>query len=122
VISARLDHDATHIFDIRSSGLWSLAFSDEGRADLMDEAMRTAQAAVLAAARHADVIGHARLRAETLICAFFADALGWSVEIRWLDRDERIATDDARPRLPTRVVGAGRVASSLHIRPLRNCV
>ena len=85
VVSARVDHDHSHVFSIEASGLWALVPSDDGRAEVIDQAMRQAQRAVLKAASEPAVIEEARARAEALICAFFRDTLNWSVAVCWAD-------------------------------------
>ena len=85
VVSARVDHDHSHVFSIEASGLWAVVPSDDGRAEIIDQAMRQAQRAVLKAASEPVVIEEARTRAETLVCAFFRDTLLWSITVRWAD-------------------------------------
>ena len=131
VVSARVDHRQTRIFGIESSGLWALVPTDDGRAELIDRALRLAQASVRRAASEPAILQQARTRAESLICTFIAETLGWSVEVQWIDSEQQSARRDARPRLPVRVVGVGMVASSLpigdaespfHRVSLRSCV
>ncbi len=85
VLSARVDHEATRIFNVEASGLWSLVPSDEVRAVIIDQAMRVAQQAVMKAASEPLVMDEARTRAEALISAFFRDSLNWSVTVCWAD-------------------------------------
>lgn len=85
VLSARVDHDHTRIFSIEASGLWSLMPGDGGRAEIIDRAMREAQQAIAKAAGAPLVIEQARARAQVLICSFFADAMKWSITVRWAD-------------------------------------
>lgn len=67
VVSARVDHEHSHIFSIEASGLWAMVPSDDGRAEVIDQAMRQAQRAVLKAASEPVVIEEARARAEALV-------------------------------------------------------
>lgn len=85
VVHARVDHDRTRIFDIEATGLWSIVPSDNGRAELLDQAMREAQAVIHRAAGEPNVISRSRSRAEQLICAFMKKSLSWSVDVRWID-------------------------------------
>ena len=85
VVSARVDHDHSHLFSIEASGLWAVVPSDDGRAQVIDQAMRQAQREVLKAASEPAVIEEARTRAETLVCAFFRDTLQWSITVHWAD-------------------------------------
>lgn len=85
VVHARLDHNRTRIFSIEATGLWSMIPTDVGRAELIDQAMREAQQAVHRAAGDSDIIEQSRIRVETLICTFFADAMNWSVTVVWFD-------------------------------------
>ena len=100
VVSARVDHTRSRIFDVQASGLWSIIPTDAGRAELIDQAMRQAQESVRCAASDQAIMEQARTRAALLICTFLADSLGWSVEVRWLDRFGKSVNKDARPRLP----------------------
>ena len=88
VVMARLDHRHTNIFAIEASGLWALVPADIGPAQLVDQAMREAQAAVHRAASEPNVMDQARTRAAFLVCTFMADSLGWFVETRWIDRPD----------------------------------
>lgn len=85
VLSARVDHEATRIFNVEASGLWALVPSDEVRALIIDQAMRVAQQAVMKAASEPLVMDEARTRAEALITEFFRDSLDWSVTVCWAD-------------------------------------
>lgn len=83
VIQARVDHNRTRIFDIQATGLWSIVPSDTGRAELLDQAMRQAQAIIHRAAGEPKVIARARARAVQLICAFMKRSSNWSVDVTW---------------------------------------
>ena len=85
VESARVDHEGTRIVSVESSGLWTFISSDDGRAEVIDQAMRHAQQAVFKAAGEPAVLAEARTRAEMLIQSFFASSLEWSVTVRWAD-------------------------------------
>ncbi len=84
VVSARVDHNRSRIFDIQASGLWSFIPTDAGRAELIDQAMRLAQESVRRAASDQAIMEQARTRAASLICTFMAESLDWSVEVKWL--------------------------------------
>lgn len=86
VISARVDHEATRIFSVEATGLWSLVPGDDGRAELIEMAMRQAQTAVLRAASEPEVIEQAQAKAEGLIRSFFAETMRWSVIVCWTDK------------------------------------
>ena len=88
VVSARVDHEHTSVFSIESSGLWALVPTDDGRAELIDMAMRQAQQAVARASSEPVVIEQSRARAEALICSFFAESLKWSVIVQWADKPD----------------------------------
>lgn len=86
VVSARVDHEHSHVFSIEASGLWAFVPGDDGRAEIIDQAMRQAQQAVLRAASEPGVIEQARTRAEGLIRSFFAESLRWTVIVCWADK------------------------------------
>ncbi len=88
VTSARVDHDHTRIFGVESTGLWALIPTDNGRAEILDQAMRLAQHAIVKAASEPLVIDQAKVRAQTLITAFFTDSMQWSVVVHWADDAE----------------------------------
>ena len=96
VMAARVDHAHSHIFSIESKGLWVLVPTDDGRAELLDRAMKQAQSVVYLAAGEPTIIEQARTRAAALVYSFLIESFGWTVEVRWSDRFQ----DDSASLVP----------------------
>jgi hypothetical protein len=83
VLSARVDHEGSRRWDIKSRSWIPLAGALLGdRRALEQEAMRQAQRLVERAAGTEDHAATARRGAEGLLAEFY-DAVGWRVAVRW---------------------------------------
>ena len=82
--SPRVDHSRTRVFSVNTNGLWQIVPSDEGRAAVVNRAYADAQRIIAEAAVEPAGIDRARRQAESVLRAFF-EAMGWIVEIRWMD-------------------------------------
>lgn len=78
----RVDHEATRIFELRTTGLASLNPFADPRADLLHDAMRAAQAQIAALIDDAQLIARAQEQAEAVLIAFYRQ-MGWTVTIEW---------------------------------------
>ena len=87
VLSARLDHEQTLVFDIVASGLWQLLPTDTRRPDLVNAAMRKAQQRIEQAANDGDLLQRERQRIEQLIGSSLEHAFGWTVIVQWEDEE-----------------------------------
>jgi hypothetical protein len=83
VLSARVDHEASRRWDIRSRGWIPLAGSLLGdRRAIEEQAMRQAQRLVERAAATEGNAATARRGVEVTLAEFYA-AVGWRVSVRW---------------------------------------
>ena len=84
VLEARVDHDSTQTWEVRTT-TWIPWTSDPDK--LRDAVMKEAQKLVGHAAGSKENIQAARLAAETLLQAFYAE-FGWHLAVTWEDAKE----------------------------------
>lgn len=82
VLQSRVDHEKTKTWEVKRTS-WMPWKGDQDV--LRDSVMREAQKLVAKAAASSENIGQARVAAETIIQAFYAE-VGWEVKVRWKER------------------------------------
>jgi hypothetical protein len=84
----RVDHERTKVYELRKTGLAAINPFADPRSDLLEDAMRAAQAEVERSVSDPAFIEQARLQAEMLLHSFYAQ-LGWDVRVVWVGQDAK---------------------------------
>lgn len=83
VISARLDHERTHVAAISHAGLWLMVPGDAGRTAVINRAYAEAERELARAAADPALTEQASRHAERVLSEFFATG-GWRTQVDWI--------------------------------------
>lgn len=86
--SPRLDHDRTHVYDVKTTGAWQLVPHGDVERMAIDKAMSDGQHRVGACATEPSVLAASKRQAEQVLGSMF-DQIGWKVAICWTNEPIR---------------------------------
>lgn len=81
---ARLDHEATRVYRVDRSGLWSVLPGEAGEGAVIDRAMAEAQKLVEQAANRPELVEQACRQSHQVLGAMLG-SMGWKVRIDWAE-------------------------------------
>lgn len=84
---ARLDHNATRVYQASRHGLWSFFPGSTGEGAVIDLALQKAQERVQQAADQPELIDQARVHAQQVLDGVFS-AMGWRVSVEWAEEKQ----------------------------------